>query len=80
MEMETIRAMLGWCALINLGILLWWFLFFFAAHDWTYNMHRKWFELSVAQFDAIHYAGMGLFKLATFFFTVVPYLALWIVG
>jgi len=75
-EVETIRSVLGWCALLNLGVLLFWFLFLTVAHDWTYRMHRKWFVLSEVQFDAIHYTGMGLYKLALFFFNIVPYIAL----
>jgi prepilin signal peptidase PulO-like enzyme (type II secretory pathway) len=80
MEIDLIRHIFGWCAIINLGILLWWFLFLSFAHDWTYRVHNKWFQLSVQQFDTIHYVGMLLFKLAIFFFNLVPYFALQIVG
>jgi hypothetical protein len=38
--------MLGWCAVINLGLLVWWFLFVLLAHDWTYRVHSKWFRLT----------------------------------
>lgn len=73
---EIIRDVLGWCAAINLGLLLWWFLFLLFAHDWTYRLHCKWFQLSMAQFDTIHYSGMLLFKLGIFLFNLVPYFAL----
>ncbi len=80
MTLEIIRSALAWCAVINLGLLLWWFLFFTLAHDWTYRVHRKWFDLSVDHFDKIHYAAMALFKLGILLFNLVPYLALRIVG
>jgi len=80
MSVELIRALLGWGAVINLGLLLWWFLFFMLAHDWTYRMHSRWFNLSAERFDTIHYAGMGLFKLSAWVFYIVPYLALRIVS
>lgn len=80
MTIEIIRDTLAWCAVINIGLLLGWFLFFTLAHDWTYRFHGKWFNLSVNQFDTIHYAGMALFKTGIFLFNLVPYFALRIVG
>jgi predicted small integral membrane protein len=80
MTLETVRDVLAWSAVINIGLLLWWFLFFILAHDWMYRYHSKWFKLSVDQFNIIHYAGMALFKIGIFLFTLVPYFALRIVG
>ena len=64
MTIESVREVLGWSTLINYGLLTWWFFFILFAHDWIYRLHSKWFKLSVDQFDAIHYAGMALFKMA----------------
>jgi hypothetical protein len=80
MTLEVIRDALAWCTVINWAILLWWFLFFSMAHDWMYRFHGKWFKISVEKFDAIHYAGMALFKTGIFLFNLAPYLALRIVG
>jgi len=80
MTLETIRAVLAWCTVINLGLFIWWFLFFALAHDWMYRLHGKWFKISVEKFDALHYAGMALFKMGLLLFNLVPYLAMRIVG
>jgi len=80
MTIETIRAALGWCSIINIGILLWWFFAITVLHDWVYKFHSKFLKLSVERFDEIHYAGVMYFKVAVFFFNVVPYFALRIVG
>ncbi len=80
MTIEIVRDVLAWCAVINLGLLLWWFLFLTVAHDWTYRFHGKWFRMSPETFDAIHYGGMGVFKLGILLLNLVPYLALRIVG
>jgi len=80
MTLELTRSMLAWCSVINIGLLLWWYLFLLLAHDWVYRMHTKWFDISVDRFDAIHYGGMGLFKIGILLFNLVPYLALRIVG
>lgn len=80
MTIEIIRDALGWCTLINWGLLLCWFLFLTLAHDWTHRLHSKWFNLSADKFDAIHYAGMALFKIGILMFNLVPYFALRIIG
>jgi len=79
MTIELIESVLGWSALINLGILLWWFLFMTLAHDWTYRMHSRFYKISMESFDSLHYAGMMFLKLATLMFFIAPYLALRIV-
>ena len=76
MTVEVIRSTLAWCAVINLGLLLWWFVFFALAHDWMYRLHGRWFKLTTEQFDALHYGGMAAFKLGILLFNLVPYLAL----
>ena len=80
MTIDLVRNALLWCFIINIGILLWWFLFFSLAHDCVYRFHGKWFKLSVEKFDTIHYAGMAFFKICIFVFNIVPYFALCIVG
>ena len=79
MTVEILRDVLGWSAVINYAVLMFWFLFFLLAHDWMYRFHGRWFSLSVESFDAIHYASMGFYKLCIFLFNLVPYLALRIV-
>ena len=80
LELEIVRDALLWCLLINMGVLLLWFLLLALAHDWVYRMHSRWFKIPVEKFDAIHYAGMTFFKLCLFMFNAVPYCALLIVG
>lgn len=76
MSVEFIRTVLLWCAVINMGLLLWWWLVFALAHDWMYRVHSRWFKLSVEKFDSIHYTGMAFFKICIFVFNIVPLLAL----
>jgi hypothetical protein len=80
MTVEIIRNALGWCALINYGVLLLWFLFFTLAHEWMYRLHGRWFHLPRERFDGLHYAGMAFFKLGIILLNLVPYLALRIVA
>lgn len=76
MTIELLRGTLAWSAVLNMGILLWWFIFMTLAHDWVYRWHSRFIKISVEQFNAIHYAGMTFFKICIFVFFIVPYLAL----
>lgn len=80
MNIELMRDVLLWCAVINYGVLLLWALLFIAAHEWMHRLHGRWFRLPVERFDAIHYAGMAIYKIGILLFNLVPYIALHIVG
>ena len=80
MTVNIICEFLAWCSIINVGLLIFWLLWFTLAHDFVYRIHGKWLKLSVERFDAIHYAGMTFFKICIFLFNVVPYIALRLVG
>jgi hypothetical protein len=80
MIIELLKEFLGWCTVINIGILLYWFLMIIYAHDFVYKFHTRWFKLSVEKFDAIHYSSMAYFKLTVFIFNLVPYLVLYIMS
>ena len=41
MTVELLKGTLAWSAVLNIGILLWWFLFLTFAHDWVYKLHSK---------------------------------------
>ncbi len=80
MTLQVVQEALGWCVVINIGIFLCWFLVMMFAHDWVYRYHAKWFRLTVEQFDAIHYASMGGYKIAIIVLNIVPYFALRIIS
>ncbi len=80
MSIAIVRDVLLWCTVINYGVLLVWWLCFMLAYDWLYQLHGRWFHLSLEQFDALHYAGMAMFKIGILLFNLVPYIALRIVG
>lgn len=80
MSIEILRAVLGWCAIINYGILLYWFLWIALAHEWVYAVQTKFVKVRREQFDLMQYVGMSFLKVFIFVFNVVPYLALRIVA
>ena len=76
MDLALLHSFLLWCAAINYGILLVWFLVFTLAHDWVYRLHSRWFRLSPEMFDALNYAGVAVYKIGVMLFVLVPLLVL----
>jgi len=41
-------------------------------------LHTRWFKLSVETFDAIHYAGMSVYKIGVLLLNLAPFAALYL--
>ncbi|MDD3845390.1 MAG: hypothetical protein PHC90_03415 [Syntrophorhabdaceae bacterium] len=76
MIIEKAMIFFGWCTVINLMVLLLWFLAFSRAHEILYRVHGQWFKISRETFDAIHYTGMAFYKVCIILFNLVPMIAL----
>ena len=78
MTANEIKEVLLWCVGVNYGLLLVWFGLFVYAHDWLYRLHTRWFKLSVETFDALHYAGLSIYKIGILLLNLVPLVTLYI--
>ncbi len=76
MNLELIRTALGWAVILNILLLMLWFALFLLGRDLMLRLHGRWFKLSPEVFDAMHYAGMGMYKLAIWMLLLIPYLVL----
>ncbi|ENW23073.1 MULTISPECIES: DUF6868 family protein [Acinetobacter] len=74
-----------WCRfllfslVINYTILMLWFTVFVFARNWMKQLHGKWFRLSEASFDVIHYSGMALYKIGILLFNLAPLIAIYLI-
>ena len=82
MTIIELRDALFYCWIINVGFLLWWWLWLAFAHDWVHRVHTGWTGLSISQekFDSIHYAGLAMYKIVNVVFFFVPWIALHIIA
>ena len=80
MDIGLLSHILLWCIILDVCFLLIWFLMFVCVRNWIYRIHTRWFKISKEQFDSIHYMGMAMFKLATWIFFIIPYLAIVVVS
>jgi hypothetical protein len=77
---NEIRQVLLWCVGLNYVVLFTWFGVFVFAHDWMYRLHTRWFKLSVETFNAMHYAGLSVYKIGILLLNLVPLVALYLVS
>jgi hypothetical protein len=75
---NELKSVLLWCVALNYATLFVWFGAFVLAHDWIYGLHDRWFKISVETFDAIHYAGLAIYKIGILLLNLVPLIALYL--
>jgi hypothetical protein len=78
--LHVIAGILLRCFLGGMGLLLVWFAMFVFAGDVIYTVHARWFQIPRQTFDAIHYAGMALTKIAIILFFLLPWIAVKLVS
>jgi len=75
-SLDSFTKFLGWCSVINFGIL------FFASfavtlvRDTISSIHGKMFGLSEADLSRAYFQYLAQYKIAIFVFNLVPYIAL----
>ena len=80
MNQHFLSEFLLWCTILNYAVLLVWFAAFSLGHEWMFKLHGRWFRLTAAQFDALHYGAMAIYKVGILLLNLVPYVALNIVA
>ena len=80
MDIQTLTSFFMWCTIINGGILVLWSLFFLSAPNFVYRTQSRWFSISRENFDLVFYCFLGAFKIFFMFFSLVPWIALSIIG
>ncbi len=76
MTTNEIKDFLLFCIIINYAILFVWAGAFIFAHDRLYGLHSRWFKLTAETFDAVHYAGLGIYKIGILLLNLVPFIGL----
>jgi len=74
--LDAVAGVLLRCFVLSVCLLLFWFVFYLAAGGWAYSIHSRWFELSRHDFDLMYYYVMAFFKMASFLFFLIPYIAI----
>jgi len=75
-HLDVIAGILIRCFFGGMVLLLIWFSGYAAAGDWIYQVHSQWFHIPRPSFDAIHYAGMAVTKIAIIVLFLLPWIAI----
>lgn len=69
-------SVLGYCGLINMGILVFWFASNLLGGEAILNFHSRLFGSNSEKIMLVQYQLMGMYKLLNFMFFLVPWLVL----
>jgi hypothetical protein len=75
-SIDIVREFIGWCTVINIGILLIATIFLVLTRAPILKMHAKLFELSQADLSLSYFQFLGQYKLAIYVLNLAPYIAL----
>ena len=75
-SIETVTEFLGWCTLINFGLLIIASLFLTVMRGWIVQTHKRMFDLSEENLLRAYVQYMAQYKIAIFVLNLVPYVAL----
>lgn len=74
--LESLRELLGWCSVINLGMLLFATVMLTLFRKPVMRIHARIFGMSDADLSRTYFEYLGRYKMVTLVFNVVPYIAL----
>lgn len=80
MTIQMITRFFMWCSILNVALLLISFVIVAFAGVFVYRLHSTWFPLSRETFYVICYSLIGFYKIMIFIFSVIPWIALLIIG
>ena len=76
MNLSQLKTFLGWCAVINMALLLFNTLMYFLLKDFITDVWSMIFSSTEEQFDQMYIIAVAVWKILIFTFFIVPYFAL----
>ena len=75
-SIETIREFLGWCSVINIGMLFLSTIMLISMRGWIIKIHANMTGVSEAELPVIYLQFLGNYKMLIIILNLVPYIAL----
>ncbi len=73
---EAIREFVGWCAIINIGLMMFSVIILIAFNGAISRIHAKMFHLDEKYPSCAYFQYLGQYKIAIIVFNIVPYFSL----
>ena len=77
---ESMREFLGWCSVINIGIMTLMGIFLLVLRNPISRLHAKLFDMDERSVSRDHFRFLAQYKIAYLVLNIVPYIALRIIG
>lgn len=74
--LESFTTFLGWCSVINIGLLVVAGIMIVFMRDFVMRIHNALLGVDIERLPAIYMEWIGRYKTMTIFFNIVPYVAL----
>ncbi len=75
---ETMREFLGWCSVINIGLLTFSAIAVIALRGPVTRIHAKMFDLDESDLSRAYFQYLAQYKIAVLMLNIIPYIALYI--
>jgi len=76
MNIETLTVFLGWCSVINIGMLTITAILLIIMKGPISHLHSKMFGVSETEIISEYFKYLGNYKIGIIIFNIVPYIAL----
>ncbi len=75
-DLEVLTAIFGWCAVINIALLLFSSLWVTVFREFTKRLHSTLMQVDASELNTYYFQYLGNYKLLILVFNIVPYIAL----
>ena len=79
-SVDLVTGFLGWCSVINIGVLVVASLAVTLGRDAIASVHQNMFGLSDTDLSRAYFQYLAQYKIAIFVFNLIPYIALRMAG
>lgn len=80
MGIQTLTTFFMWCTILTGSLFVLSTMILILVPDWVYRIQSRWFPIPRETYTVVIYSYIGLLKIVFLVFTVVPYIALLIIG
>ena len=80
MDIQTLTTFFMWCTILNFVLISFLFLMSIFAGDLAYRIHGNWYPMPRETFNVLLFSFVSFYKFMFFFFIVIPYVVLLIMG
>lgn len=74
--LDTVAGVCLRCFVLAICLMLLWFVFLLVGRDWVYSIHSRCFEIDRYNFNIMCYHWMGITKIASFLFFLLPFISI----